>query len=110
MAKQKLAETKTEADEARWFERNQSHLLRLFEQAEKEGSLRIGGRSVGISIHKQTGALVKPRSRKVMLRMPVDDLERARRLAATKGIGYQTYIKMLVRDGLNRADAVRRRA
>jgi hypothetical protein len=34
-----------------------------------------------------------PRSQKVMLRIPTEDLERARRLAAQRGLGYQTYIK-----------------
>jgi hypothetical protein len=78
-------------------------LQKLFDQAAKEGALRVGGKSIGISINKQTGALVRPRSQKVMLRMPIDDLERARRLAAANGVGYQTYIKMIVRQGLDRA-------
>ena len=110
MTKRRLAQAKTDAEEAAWFERNQGRLLKLFEQAAKEGALRVGGRSIGISISKQTGALVRPRSQKVMLRMPVDDLERARRLAARKGVGYQTYIKMIVREGLDRAEAVKQRA
>lgn len=110
MAKRRLSQAKTEAQEAAWFERNQDHLLKLFEEAAKDGTLRVGGKSIGISISKQTGALVRPRSQKVMLRMPVDDLERARRLAARKGVGYQTYIKMIVREGLDRAEAVKQRA
>jgi hypothetical protein len=110
MAKRKLVHARTEAEEAAWFEQNQDHLLKLFDQAAKQGALRVGGKSIGISINKQTGALVRPRSQKVMLRMPVDDLERARRLAASKGIGYQTYIKMIVKQGLDQAEAVRRRA
>ena len=48
MPKKKLAEMKTEAEEARWFEDNQDRLLKLFEQAGKEGALRVGGKSVGI--------------------------------------------------------------
>jgi hypothetical protein len=34
------------------------------------------------------------------LRVSKEDLETARRLAAQKGLGYQTYIKMLLRDAL----------
>ncbi len=109
MGKRKLAQTRTEAEEAAWFEQNQERLLKLFEQAEREGALRVGGKSIGISISKQTGALVRPRSQKVMLRMQVDDLARARRLAANRGIGYQTYIKMIVREGLDRAESLKRR-
>ena len=110
MPKKKLAETKTEAEEARWFEDNQDRLLKLFEQAEKEGALRVGGKSVGITLSKKTEILRKPPSQKVMLRIPTDDVDRARRQAADKGIGYQTYIKMLLRAGLDREAKVRRRA
>ena len=110
MLKKKLAETKTEAEEARWFEDNQDRLLKLFEQAEKEGSLRVGGKSVGITLSKKTETVQKPPSQKVMLRIPTGDLDRARRQAADKGIGYQTYIKMLLRAGLDRGEKVRRRA
>jgi predicted DNA binding CopG/RHH family protein len=110
MPKKKLAGTKTEADEARWFEDNQDRLLELFEQAAKEGVLRVGGRSIGITLSKTTETVRKPRSQKVMLRIPSDDVDRARRQAADKGIGYQTYIKVLLRAGLDREENVRRRA
>jgi len=109
MPKKKLAETKTEAEEARWFEENQERLLKLFEQAGKEGALRIGGKSVGITISKKTESL-RPPSQKVMLRIPADDLDRARRQAGRKGIGYQTYIKMLLREGLDRQERAQRHA
>jgi uncharacterized protein (DUF4415 family) len=110
MAKKKLAETRTEAEEARWFEENQDRLLKLFEQARKEGVLRVGGRTIGITFSKQTETLRKPPSQKVMLRIPTDDLDRARRQAAGKGIGYQTYIKTLLREGLDRQERAGRRA
>lgn len=107
MLRKRLAQAKTEAEEARWFEENQDRLLKLFEQAEKEGVLRIGSKSIGITLSKRTESLAKPRSQKVMLRIPSDDLERARRLAAGKGLGYQTYMKLLLREGLDRAEGVR---
>ena len=110
MPRKKLADARTEAEEARWFEKNQDRLLKLFEQAEREGSLRIGDKSVGITFSKRTEKLAKPPSQKVMLRVPSDDLERARRLAAVKGLGYQTYIKLLLREGLDREEKVKRRA
>jgi predicted DNA binding CopG/RHH family protein len=101
MPKKKLAETQTELEEARWFEQNQGRLLRMFEKAEKEGSLRIGGKSVGITLSKRTESLLKPRTQKVMLRIATEDLERARRQAAQRGIGYQTYIKSLLHQALD---------
>ncbi|MBI3695144.1 MAG: hypothetical protein HY238_09950 [Acidobacteria bacterium] len=110
MPKKKLGDTQTRAEEARWFEENQDRILKLFQQAERDGTLRIGNRSVGITVSKRAEALVRPRSQKVMLRIPSDDLERTRRLASTKGLGYQTYIKLLLRDGLDREEKVRRRA
>ncbi len=108
MPKKKLSDAHTELEEARWFEQNQDRLLRLFQRAEKEGALRIGGKSIGISLSNLNEALVKPRSQKVMLRIPTPDLGRARKQAAGRGIGYQTYIKMLLHDGLEREE--RRRA
>ena len=50
MPKKKLSEMKTESEEARWFEENQDYLLKLFEQAEKDGTLRVGGKSIGITL------------------------------------------------------------
>jgi predicted DNA binding CopG/RHH family protein len=108
--RKKLGDTKTEAEEARWFEENQDQILKLFERAEKEGALRIGDKSVGITVSKRNEVLARPRSQKVMLRIPADDLDRARRLAASRGLGYQTYIKLLLREGLDHAELVRRRA
>jgi len=110
MRTKKLTDMRTEAEEARWFEENQDRLLKLFQQAEKKGALRIGGRSVGITISKKGQPVAKKPSQKVMLRVPTDDLERARRLAAAKGLGYQTYIKVLLREGLDREERTGRRA
>jgi predicted DNA binding CopG/RHH family protein len=45
-------------------------------------------------------------SQPITLRILKEDLEAARRLAARKGMGYQTYIKMLLRESL--ADASER--
>ncbi len=109
-SRKKLAAAQAESDEARWFEENQDRLLELFERAAKKGALRVGNRTVGITLSKSAQSLVKPPSRKVMLRLPSDDLERARRLAAGKGLPYQTYIKMLLRAGLDRDERTRRRA
>ncbi len=44
----------------------------------------------------------------VTIRMRSDDLVTARGLAAQKGIGYQTYIKLLLREALQRESRKRR--
>ena len=111
MPRKKLADAKTETEEALWFEENQDRILKLFEQAEREGALRVGGRSIGITVSKRTESLMKPPTQKVMLRIPAGDLDRARRQAADKGIGYQTLMKMLLHEALSRGEApMRRRA
>jgi predicted DNA binding CopG/RHH family protein len=38
----------------------------------------------------------------IAIRLPEIDLQQARKIAGRKGIGYQTLIKMLVREGLQR--------
>ena len=38
----------------------------------------------------------------IALRLPAPDLARAREIAERKGIGYQTLLKMLVHEGLER--------
>ncbi len=38
----------------------------------------------------------------IALRLPVSDIELARKIADRKGIGYQTLLKMFVHEGLAR--------
>src|SRR6266404_2153715 len=46
--------------------------------------------------------LTKKSSVQIALRLPEADLEKARKIADRKGIGYQTLLKMLVHEGLGR--------
>ena len=46
--------------------------------------------------------LNKSSSVQIALRLPEPDLVKARQVAARKGIGYQTLLKMLVHEGLRR--------
>lgn len=50
----------------------------------------------------EKGIRVPKRSRNVTIRFDEGDLAEARRQAADKGLPYQTYIKMLIREGLKR--------
>jgi len=38
----------------------------------------------------------------IALRLPAPDLDKARQIACSKGIGYQTLLKMIVHEGLQR--------
>lgn len=40
----------------------------------------------------------------ISIRLPVSDLELVKRQAADKGIGYQTLIRMILREGLKKHD------
>lgn len=47
-------------------------------------------------------AKARPPLRSVTIRLPLDDIDAARELAAEKGIGYQTYMRILLREALGR--------
>ena len=47
--------------------------------------------------------LAKAKSVQITLRLPAADLGKAREIAERKGIGYQTLLKMIVHEGLQRA-------
>jgi predicted DNA binding CopG/RHH family protein len=81
---------RTEAEEAAWWYANRKKHAASLPDDMKRVSIddlkkRIAERSV-----------TKP----ITIRLPEEDLSRARKLAAEKGIGYQTYLKMLIHEGL----------
>lgn len=95
MAKAKMKQVvipkfSSEAEEASWWDIHRAEIEAQIRQRMKQkqpmtlGNLLQGARP----------------SQPITLRIPKEDLETARRLAARKGLGYQTYIKMLLRDAL----------
>jgi predicted DNA binding CopG/RHH family protein len=95
MAKAKMKQVvipkfSSEAKEAAWWDAHRSEIETEIRQRMKHRRpLMLGSLLQG----------AKP-SQPVTLRIPKEDLETARRLAARKGVGYQTYIKMLLREAL----------
>lgn len=95
MAKAKMKQAvipkfSSEAEEAAWWDTHRSEIEAEIRQRMKQKKpLTLGNLLQG----------AKP-SQPVTLRIPKEDLETARRLAAQKGLGYQTYIKMLLREAL----------
>ena len=80
----------SEAEEAAWWDTHRSEI-------EAEIRRRMKQRKpLTLSNLPQRSEPSQP----VTLRIPKEDLETARRLAARKGVGYQTYIKMLLREAL----------
>jgi predicted DNA binding CopG/RHH family protein len=87
---------KNESEEADWWasRAGRGYLRRQSATAQRNGTKMAGSRLV---TQFQRKASVQ-----IALRLPGDDLEQARKIATRKGIGYQTFIKMLVHEGLER--------
>jgi predicted DNA binding CopG/RHH family protein len=60
--------------------------------------------------HRGGPAALLRESRNITIRIANSDIERARKLAERKGIGYQTFMKMLLREGLDREEKRARKA
>jgi predicted DNA binding CopG/RHH family protein len=79
-----------EAEEAAWWDSHRSDV-------EAEIRRRVQRKPLTLA-----GLLKKEQpSQPITLRIAKEDLETARRLAAERGLGYQTYIKMLLRGALS---------
>jgi predicted DNA binding CopG/RHH family protein len=48
---------------------------------------------------KHAHSEIQERERQIALRLPEPDIKQARMIAAWKGIGYQTLLKMIVHEG-----------
>lgn len=93
---------KSESEEADWLasEEGQNVVEKLFELAEKAGTLKRGV-PPALSRH-----LKKTEPTKLLsIRYPESDIQRAQAVAERKGLSYQSYIKMLLREGLDREEA-----
>ena len=86
----------SEREEAVWWRKN---------RAAVEADLRAAMRdrtTVSLSDVLAKTATQKRGLRPVTLRLPSEDIATARQLAGDKGIGYQTYIKLLLHDALRK--------
>jgi predicted DNA binding CopG/RHH family protein len=91
MEKRILPDFKSEAEEAKWWFDNQDELDKDFAQAAAEGRL-----------HRRT----EPRPSAIpttTIRLAPSDIALAREQAGKRGLKYQTYLKMLIHEGLHNA-------
>jgi len=88
----KIPKFENEADEANWLYENREGLAAAFLQAAQEGRVRQGTLS-------QRG--VTPST---TIRLATEDISRARTLADRRGLRYQTYLKMLIHEALEREE------
>ena len=100
MNKQKVPAFRSEAEEARWWYAHREELDRDLEDAARKGTLKTLSPA---ELLKRATA-----SRVISIRLHEADLGRLRRLAAQKGLPYQTYMKSLLHEALAREE--RRRA
>lgn len=93
MARKKLIIPRftSEAEDAQWHQRNRRALERAAERRMREGST--------LTLQQ---AATRAKTRPVTLRLAATDVDLARAMAAQKGIGYQTYVKMLLHEALRR--------
>ena len=101
---------KSDIEEADWYATPQGRrqTQRECARALREGTLT---RSTGSKIRKTDPKVLEQlmeqakesTTRAISIRIPITDLERARRVAEETGVGYQTVLKQAIRDGLKRA-------
>jgi hypothetical protein len=85
---------RNENEEADWWASPEGRDYVKLRSARPKGAQTAGSRMVA--------KIAKKNSIQIAIRLPEVDLKRARKIAARKGIGYQTLIKMLVHEGLQR--------
>lgn len=90
MEKRVVPKFESEAEEAKWWFDNQDELLKDFERAAAEGRLGRGTVARRMGIPTTT------------IRLDPADIEMARDQASQRGLKYQTYLKMLLHEALQR--------
>jgi predicted DNA binding CopG/RHH family protein len=83
--------------ESDWWagKEGRDHLHEQIRQAEKNQTLRRGTPPQALKALAAAGRTVS-----INIRIPAADLQKAHQLAAEKGIGYQTLIKMLLHEAV----------
>jgi hypothetical protein len=101
---------KSSGEEADWYATSEGRrqTQREFARALRAGTL---SRSAGLKAAKTDPKVLEQlmeqaremATRPVSLRIPIADLERAKRIAEETGVGYQTVLKQAIREGLKKA-------
>jgi predicted DNA binding CopG/RHH family protein len=80
---------KSEREEAEWWDSHPEVVTELFLKARREGKI-------------QRLPVVRGATKSVTIRMPIADIETAQQIAEKRGLPYQTYIKGLLHQALER--------
>ena len=95
-ARPKVPKFANEADEARWWDEHKKMVEENLLRAMRDGTAQRGTAQRLVREARQ--------SKNITIRMPIADIERARKLSDKKGLGYQTLIKMLLHESLEREE------
>jgi predicted DNA binding CopG/RHH family protein len=85
---------KSETEEAQWWDAHPEVVTALFLKAKKEGRLERLPR-------------IRAATKSVTIRLPITDLETAQEIADRRGLPYQTFIKGLLHQALERENKTR---
>ncbi len=91
--KVRIPRFKTERQEAEWWDAHPDVLTELFLRAKRAGKLKRLPRARGTT---------KP----ITIRLAVNDVEVAQQLAEKRGLPYQTFVKMLLHQALEKERVV----
>jgi predicted DNA binding CopG/RHH family protein len=94
--KQQIPKFRSEAEEAKWWYDNRHKTAKIMEEAVSNGRTTTLSRILDRA-RKKSGSTPT-----VSIRIDPEDLSRARQLAEEKGLRYQTYLKMLLHQALDR--------
>jgi predicted DNA binding CopG/RHH family protein len=92
----KVPKFENEADEARWWDEHKKMVEENLLRAMRDGTALRGTAQRLVREARE--------SKNITIRLPVADIKRARKLSAKKGLGYQTLIKMLLHESLEREE------
>lgn len=87
--KVRIPRFKSETEEAKWWDAHPDVITRLFLEAKKAGTLTRLPR-------------VRGATKSVTIRLAVSDVKTAQELAEKRGLAYQTLVKMLLHQALER--------
>jgi predicted DNA binding CopG/RHH family protein len=80
---------KSEKEEAEWWDAHPEVITALFLKARKEGKIK-------------RLPVIRGATRSTTIRLPIADIETARQMAESRGLPYQTYLKGLLHQALER--------
>ena len=100
-AKRTVPKFKSEEQESKWWDDNRKKVEQNLLNAMANGSARRG---MAVKLTQLARA-----SKNITIRLPIDDINRARRLSEKKGIRYQTLIKMYLHEALAREEGNNKR-